>query len=257
MRLIAFVLLVLSLPGYANLAAAQIESQSVLYRYVPLKTPRYVELERTFKASRMLEGLSQLLSAGLRLPQQLTIALAECRTPNAFYDRRIRAVILCYELIDQIGDRAIDEFARKGRTEFAKEMMSGAITFVLMHELGHALVHLLQLPITGREEDVADQIATYLLLGSPNPFYFVQGAAWFNSKRQVKYVSAHFADEHSLDPQRKFNVVCWAFGKDPSRFYGLAQAVKLPARRASRCANEYQQMSRAISTLLGDNVNLR
>ena len=31
------------------------------------------------------------------------------------------------------------------------------------HELGHALIHVLDLPTTGREEDAVDQLSTYIL----------------------------------------------------------------------------------------------
>lgn len=32
------------------------------------------------------------------------------------------------------------------------------------HEVGHALVDVLELPITGKEEDAVDQLSTYVLV---------------------------------------------------------------------------------------------
>ncbi len=44
--------------------------------------------------------------------------------------------------------------------------MAAATLFALLHETGHALIDLYQLPAAGREEEAADQIATLVLLGS-------------------------------------------------------------------------------------------
>ena len=52
-----------------------------------------------------------------------------------------------------------------GRPAERDDYVSGVLSFVFLHELGHALIHELALPITGREEDVADQLAVASLLG--------------------------------------------------------------------------------------------
>ena len=40
---------------------------------------------------------------------------------------------------------------------------------MLFHELGHCFIHKLDLPMSGREDDVADQIATMLMTNSASP----------------------------------------------------------------------------------------
>ena len=42
--------------------------------------------------------------------------------------------------------------------------ISGGTLGIFFHELGHGLIDMLQLPVTGREEDVVDEFATMLLL---------------------------------------------------------------------------------------------
>ena len=54
--------------------------------------------------------------------------------------------------------------------------------FTLLHELGHALIHTLKLPVLGREEDAADTLAIAgLLIGEmeqlQQPFCLVHAAA--------------------------------------------------------------------------------
>ena len=43
------------------------------------------------------------------------------------------------------------------------EAVAGAFIFVFFHELGHALIDVYELPITGREEDAVDQLSTWIL----------------------------------------------------------------------------------------------
>ena len=44
------------------------------------------------------------------------------------------------------------------------EFAIGNVLFVLLHETGHALISDLEIPVLGREEDAADQLATVMAL---------------------------------------------------------------------------------------------
>ena len=130
-------------------------------------------------------------------------------------------------------------------------MAFGALFFILFHEVGHGLSHTLRLPILGKEEDAADSIATYLILGIREPVTAVAGALWFFGTGSRTPSLQDYADEHSLGPQRQFSLVCNAVGKDPAQFQSLAQGLKLPPERASRCPAEYRQLQRSVRQLLG------
>src|SRR4029078_13036153 len=87
---------------------------------------------------------------------------------------------VCYELINlytamQINDLK-DESGKFDRDEVKAAVLS-TTRFVLHHELGHALVDLLNLPVTGKEEDAVDQLATVVLLSSDNDADTVSGLA--------------------------------------------------------------------------------
>src|SRR5688500_14135049 len=46
----------------------------------------------------------------------------------------------------------------------------GNTVFILYHELGHALIDLLNLPVLGREEDAADNLASVMMIPEqPDP----------------------------------------------------------------------------------------
>jgi hypothetical protein len=60
------------------------------------------------------------------------------------------------------------------------EFVTGNMLFVALHELGHALVGQLRLPVLGREEDAADYFAT---LASWRPAQSSPSMCW--SRRRV------------------------------------------------------------------------
>ena len=57
--------------------------------------------------------------------------------------------------------------------------MTGRVVEVFLHEIAHGLFDLLKIPVLGREEDAADQVAAYVLvsLGEQNARSTVAGAA--------------------------------------------------------------------------------
>ena len=54
----------------------------------------------------------------------------------------------------------VSEQKRQQLTEF----VVGNMLFVFVHEMGHALVHEMDVPVLGREEDAADAFATLTML---------------------------------------------------------------------------------------------
>ena len=71
---------------------------------------------------------------------------------------------------------------------------------------------------------------------------------------QLNGGSSIYGDEHSLDQQRLANVACWGYGVDPTQFYQLVQAIKMPSRRQSMCHAEAEKMFVDIKELLGDRL---
>jgi hypothetical protein len=229
----------------------------VTTHYVRPKNPKLMSTAVMVRDGRMLEALATATTQNIRVPEHLSLVMAECGQPNAFYQRDKKAIILCYEFFDDIVSGLLRDFGKRVPRATLTNMAGGLLAFVYLHELGHALVNLLNLPVLGREEDAADQIATYLLLQSTNFQQLTDGFVavhWFNRKKTFFYTRRHYADEHSLGPQRQFNIACWAYGSNPQQFLALAQYAKLPRERAVRCGNEYQQLHNAVGQLLSGHL---
>ena len=117
------------------------------------------------------------------------------------------------------------------------QFVAGNMLFVLLHELGHAAMQEMALPILGRQEDQADNFAIINLLNIGNKVshrVLVEAAkGWFLSDRRDRRdgePQAYF-DEHGLDQQRAYNIVCLVYGSDPANMTDLADETKLPKDR--------------------------
>ncbi len=130
--------------------------------------------------------------------------------------------------------------------------MGNATTFVFFHELGHALVDAYDLPVTGREEDAVDQLSVLLLAdGSEEGEQTVLDAARLLLQQAgAELDELAFADEHSLDHQRFYNIICLLYGQNQEKFASLVKDGTLPEARAERCSDEFARADKAWDALL-------
>lgn len=214
--------------------------------YVAPYSRAFVPLYRQLANGRVLTNLVAGLNASVVLPTDVTIALEECGAANASYDPNRQRISICYELLARLSYQFEN-------TRDPSTLLSGTFVFIVLHELGHALVHILQLPITGLEEDAVDQFATIALLewGHEGEQAVVAAASWFAlNSNSTQVTRLQFADEHSLDAQRFYNILCWIYGADPHRNVSLVQLGYLPQERALQCPHEHQQMKSSWERLL-------
>lgn len=221
--------------------------------YGPVSKLDFQRAAEAFKRVKLLEQMAEVINRTIRVPIQIPLAARECGTVNAYYSSRDRAVYICYEMLEQIIKGVTRDF---GNTPENKKMDAafGAIFFILHHELGHALIDVLRVPVLGKEEDAADAIATYLMLRMPDSYSAILGTLWFFGQGSKEFSMRDFADEHSLGPQRQSSLLCFALGKDPERFESLAKRFALPDERARRCSAENRQLENSVSRLLGNSL---
>lgn len=204
--------------------------------------------------SPILQEAFGKLNRDLRLPAEVSIQVTSCGKPNAQYVAARRQVTLCTELIERFIS-LFRPFAKSSQE--LGEAVGGATIFVTLHELGHALIHVLDLPVAGREEDAADQIATWFLLqsGEQGERAALNASAWFRLEGvQMDVRRLPYWDEHSLNLQRFYNITCWIYGKSPSRYGWVVERGLLPQGRAERCPGEYEKMARSYMNLLGPHM---
>jgi hypothetical protein len=125
------------------------------------------------------------------------------------------------------------------------EFVTGNMLFVLLHEMAHASITQMGLPVLGRMEDAADTFAALRLIrvGSDFSNRVLTEAAkgWFLADRRDQKTGDKVAyyDEHGLNQQRAYQIVCLMIGSDDEKFKELAKQTKLPEARQDSCAGDY------------------
>lgn len=241
------------------------------YAYLPPRSPDLGPVHARMESLDLLRRLPELhwLDGLLALPAPVTYLAAECGEADAFYDPRRANVVLCYEMLmvlyRQGGERAeVLGIAGVEADEAAEDYVWANLRFIASHETGHALIDLLDLPVTGRQEDAVDQFATSLMqhIGEEGESRrqaadnLRMAAHWFLTRVEEQAdgdggFSLHaYADTHSLGLQRYFNLQCLLYGSDPERFASIVESGDLPVSRARYCPEEARRAQEAWVRLL-------
>jgi hypothetical protein len=213
---------------------------------------RMLKTHERMKSRQVLEEFSAFLSP-LRLPKTLRVKTAQCNDLSPQYDPTERTIKICYEWMDFNQTRAPQGVSPEGVTR--QEAIIGGFVGVLLHEAGHAVIDLLKLPVLGREEDAADQIAGFIMLqfGKEVARTAIKGTAytWLSIAREAP--SAHW-DSHSSHLQRFHKYLCIGYGGDPQTFKDLADKW-LKKAGAENCAHEYKQVRNAFTKTIIPHVD--
>jgi hypothetical protein len=241
----------------AQAQRADLRPNRVVTKYLPPKNPEHRALHDLLIAQQPLKMLQELMSP-VRLPRPLTLQVEGCDgDSNAYYEND--TVSVCYEYLEEIRQNAPKQTTPAGVTP--QDALIGPFADVFLHEVGHALIEMLEIPVLGREEDAADQISAFMMLqlDKDEAKRLIAGAAYvFKGDVQAAKVTVRlkeFADEHGHPAQRFFNLLCIAYGKDPVLFADLVEKGFLPKERAEGCEFEYEQVAYAFQKLIAPHLD--
>ena len=225
-----FILAIIAAPAFAQVGGD-----------VP-QNPALMRIHDDLRARAQLWGDFERGLAKVKSPKPYAgLYFEECGRANAFFDLKTKKIVVCYEMAH--------DAARKAGA--GGQGAAGYILFVILHEYGHALIHAAKTPPLGREEDAADQIAAILLkkMGSMQPVvHDMMQTSWAPKANENKISPSDMADEHSLTPQRRANVICW--GGDYAMIDAAVRARILNPHRANKCAAESEQAEAAVKALI-------
>ena len=128
---------------------------------------------------------------------------------------------------------------------------------IFYHELAHALIDIMQLPIFGQEEDAADVLSILLIhdlwdeddavaMAYDTAFGFLGEA-----EASAEYETAYW-DVHGPDLQRYYNLVCLFYGGNPEERVDIAEDLGLPEERAEGCEEEFELAYDSWGAVLDD-----
>jgi hypothetical protein len=127
--------------------------------------------------------------------------------------------------------------------------------FILGHEFGHALIHQLNLPVTGLEEDSADGFATFFTVNDKDtgPKAALGAAVLFDAmgSKRPNLTLEDFSSDHPVILQRVYNFLCCVVGSDPQHLQNsLITDGYVPKARAMLCRKEWTQLNYGWWTVL-------
>jgi len=226
--------------------------------YRPPVSPQLESVYQYLKGRKVLEEMQRFL-APLHLPHHLELLMLECdpnhdrpdHGENAFYDPDAREIWLCYEFI--AGDiKAAPQTVTPDGFITREASIVGDLIGTALHESGHMMFHMLDVPVFGREEDAADEMASYLALKFNKDIErtIVKGFVYFWSRNKDPPSEVRgrtlFSDYHGTSSQRMYNALCLAYGGDKETFQEFVDRGWLPKERAEHCAQEFAQLKLAF-----------
>lgn len=240
------------IPTQAVRGFAGIQQRGFRVAYAKSDDAQHDQFRQVFEEHKVFELVAQGLNQTIRMPRTVDIQLVDCGIVNAFYDPNNSRIIVCYELLTYFVGIFKGNVANDDQLGQA---VIGATLFGFYHELGHALIHQLDLPAMGREEDSADQIATLMLMeaGDDGVGMALSGAYWFNLQ-QKSGNETPFWDEHAFDGQRYYNILCMIYGSNPAKYEGFVESGNLPKARAARCQEEFGKIRASFQKLIAPHL---
>jgi hypothetical protein len=197
---------------------------------------------------KALEEL-QLFLTPLRLPRDLNIVMAECGGAESHaYTSDPPTVTICYERIAKI--LAVAKANADPKTKDETLVDTGAITETLLHETAYGIFDILHVPVWGRIDDAADELAGLIMLqfGEDAAKVTVFGTAKYLIWSSSTVSNAALSSAESPEMQRFYDFLCIALGGDQVDFGSMDLPSELIApHRFARCSDEYQKVRKAFN----------
>ncbi len=117
------------------------------------------------------------------------------------------------------------------------------ILAIFYHELGHAVIDQMDVPIFGQEEDAADVLSVMLIdwLFEEETAQAIAHDSAFGYFSDLDQTDVAYWDVHGPDEQRYYNHICLFYEANPDEREAMAINLGLPEERAETCPEEYDQ----------------
>ncbi|HEY7767336.1 DUF4344 domain-containing metallopeptidase [Longimicrobium sp.] len=213
-----------------------------LASYPEVQGPVHAEMRTALQQGTMLESMVDPLNEAFLVPRDITVEMAECGGPAATYDASRATVRVCYELLLEFADQA-----ESG--DMDNETFEQAFAFILLHQVGHAVIDVLKLNVGVPEEEAADQFVAVMAGLAPGELQgLLQGAAALH-EQEFDWESPD-SGQTTLGDRRLTTLTCLLYGGDPEAHRYLVEGGHLTTARADSCLDAHEDLQEAWATLL-------
>ena len=238
-------------------SSMSIAADNVIVRYQQTNDIKLQPVAKKLQLESSIQDAIILMNEEFTFLQPLTIVFGANDGP--LYDPARNDILIPYTFLDEVEQRfnAVnyvgDNQGNVNPVNLDQAVMD-VLIHTLFHELAHALIATYELPVVGREEDAADNLAAVLSIE-----YFENGAEIAISAADLFYLEgdeitefedADFWDEHSLDLQRYYATLCYVYGSDDTQYAYLLEETGFSDERGELCIGDYERMKNNWLTLL-------
>ncbi len=134
----------------------------------------------------------------------------------------------------------------------AADFIRSNLRFTLYHELGHAVIDQLSLPVFGTEETAADSFGIVLadrLHPEEEMQVILTDMTALSRAEAVERIFDPW-DQYMPDAQRLARAICLAYGLNPAERLPLARALGMPASAADACVEDATQVRAAWAPVM-------
>ena len=224
--------------------------------------PKNRDAIKKIRDSGVFERMADRLTKTVALPHDLQIVVSD-KTPKGFDDPTTEVdgrtifwpAAFSKATRDVLAEFLPEVIASKGppraisKENFTADVLNvWANQFILGHELGHAIIRQLNLPLTGLEEDSGDGFATFFTVNDKDtgPNAALGGAVLFDAmgSKRPNLTLEDFSSDHPVILQRVYNFLCCVVGSDPQHLQNsLVTDGYIPEARAILCRKEWTQLN--------------
>jgi hypothetical protein len=223
------------------LCAAPAAAQNWQSSYPEADNEMYAAMREMLIEEDMLSPILEPLNEYFPVPRRVTIEIAECGRVSSYYDDRRPAVGICYELVERLAQEMMSSDDENGAEVFA-----GAFAYILLHQVGHALIDQMDLPVSSGPEEAADQLAAIMASFSPDD----AGNALMGVFA-LRDLALEWEDEGELSVRRARSMACLLYGSDPDTFAWVLDEAGFPAGQAEGCDEEFERVRDEWIAMLG------
>jgi hypothetical protein len=234
-----------------------IAADNVIVRYLQTNDIKLQPIAKKLQSDSSIQDVITLMNEEFTFSKPLTIIFGANDGP--LYDPARNDILIPYTFLDDVEQRfnAVgypDDNQDKTNLDNLTQAVMDVVIHTLFHELAHALIATYELPIVGREEDAADNLAVVLSIE-----YFENGAEIAISAAELFYLEgdeitefdeADFWDEHSLDLQCYYATLCHVYGSDDTQYTYLLEEAGFSDEHGELCISDYERMANNWLTLL-------
>ena len=197
-----------------------------------------------------LDGLVAWLDETVVLDDTITMYI-EDDPGEAYYDEGAGEITISPAFIDSL---LLDIEPLYDSPDDAVVAAASNLTFIALHEVAHALIDRLELPITGREEVAADEFAVVTMVTLlDDPVAALEASDLFDVlARQPS--EADYYGEHNLDQQRFFDMRCLVYGFAPDEFADELEGLPIDEYRADLCIDDAERAATSWDALMEDHL---